>query len=690
MHKILLISLPLLLVPLGAFAQDSKPALPKGVRLVKPLSPNEAEKTDAPKKKNKGKDSKTKAKRDATAATTQAKEKATEQSDTKAKTDVKNKTDSKPKVNDPQATPNQKANDSQKEASQKEASEKSAVKPPQKVPSKTEKTANQPTKKPATKRVGKKKRETNSQTKAKRADAKGKTDEKKKINTELPKPQTLEARPKLAPRPPSFVEGELVHVGQIGILPWDDRFGMVIGVERLGEIYYGSVNVGVNHTFKFAKTPLQLTLGVPLRFELLDARPDQRFNNVGRFRAQDWDEASDFAKVIQRLKFGTKEQRFFLDINRYSSHTIGHGALMKRYDANLNFNTSRVGVQLDAFSDYIGFESMVNDITGPNVLGGLVFIKPLSLINNRNYILRSFSIGVSAATDLKAPIRNALDFEDVDKDGRRSQELKIDQSTFQPKSLTTQVANYGFDVEIKLIDTREIDWKMYGDYSLLESGVPTEDNNEIRAPYVGLESVVSSGITWGHLIRSNLGVDPIHALRIRLEYRNYDPNYLPSYFDSLYEVQRVQYLPSGEVVDLANATKLQRVLGRDPNGERVHGGYFEASWRMGDSVAFSLGLEMNNQTPDNHAFVHMELPQLGSWQFMTSYHRRNALKASELLNGGFASNDIWLMQTRYRLASWFHWNLSVMTPFGFGPESVFRNSLQVNLSAELGFSLEDE
>jgi hypothetical protein len=111
---------------------------------------------------------------------------------------------------------------------------------------------------------------------------------------------------------------------------------------------------------------------------------------------------------------------------------------------------------------------------------------------------------------------------------------------------------------------------------------------------------------------------------------------------------------------------------------------------MGDSVALSLGLEVNNQTPDNHAFVHMELPQAGSWQFSTSYHRRNALKASELFKGEFAANDIWLMQTRYRLASWFHWNFSVMTPFGFGPESVFRNSLQVNLSAELGFSLEDE
>jgi hypothetical protein len=465
---------------------------------------------------------------------------------------------------------------------------------------------------------------------------------------------------------------------------------MVIGVERLGEIYYGSVNVGINQNFKFAKTPLRLTLGVPLRFELLDARPDQRFNNLGQFRVQDWDEASDFAKVIQRLQFGTKEQRFFLDVNRYSSHTIGHGALMKRYDANLNFNTSRVGLQLDAFSDYIGFESMVNDITGPNVLGTIVFLKPLSLIDKSNYVLRSFSIGVSAATDLRAPIRNALDYDDVDRDGRRSAELKINQKTFQPLSLTTMVANYGIDAEIKLIDTRAFDWKMYGDFSQLESGLPTSESDDVRAAYVSLQTTRSGGFTWGHLIRSNLGVDPIHALRVRLEYRNYDPNYLPSYFDSLYEVQRVQYSPGGEVGDLANATKLQRVLGRDPNGERVHGGYFEASWRMGDSVALSLGLEVNNQTPDNHAFVHMELPQAGSWQFSTSYHRRNALKASELFKGEFAANDIWLMQTRYRLASWFHWNVSVMTPFGFGPESVFRNSLQVNLSAELGFSLEDE
>ena len=495
------------------------------------------------------------------------------------------------------------------------------------------------------------------------------------------KVKTLES-----PAPPTFVEGELVSVGQIGLLPWDNRFGAQIGIERLGEIYYGTVNVGINHRFDVNGEPLRLTIGVPLRFELLDARPNQRFDNVGRFRQQDWDEGSDFAKVIQRLQYGSKEQRFFLDINRFSAHNLGHGLIMKRYDANLNLNTSRVGVQFDAFTDYIGFESMMNDITNPNLLGALVFVKPLSLINRSNSMLRSFSVGLSLVSDQQAPVRNALDREDVDNDGRRETELQVDQATFQPDSLRSPVSGYGIDAEIKLVDKRELDIKTYLDLSYLETGLPTGDPESIDPTVVGSTQVRSSGWAIGQLIRSNLGIAPVHALRLRMEYRNYEPNYLPSYFDSLYEIQRFQYLPSGEVIDLANATKLQRVFGRDPNGERVNGGYFEASWRVGNAFAFAFGLEVNDQTPDNHGFVHLEFPQIGHFQLSTTYHRRNAQNRKELFSTKFGNNDIWIFQTRYRTFSWLYNNLSIMTPFGFGPDSVFRSAIQVNLSLEIGFS----
>jgi hypothetical protein len=486
--------------------------------------------------------------------------------------------------------------------------------------------------------------------------------------------------------PSAIIEGELVSVGQIGLLPWENRFGLQIGLERLGEIYYGALNVGINHRFMVKGEPLHFTLGVPLRFELLDARPNQRFNQVGRFRRQDWDEASDFAKVIQRLSYGSKEQRFYLDINRYSAHTIGHGLIMKRYDANLNFNTSRVGMQLDAFGDYVGFESMLNDITRPNLVGALVFVKPLSLINRSHYMMRSFSIGITGVTDLRGPVRNALDRDDIDNDGRRESELRVDQQTFQPDSLTIPVRGYGIDAEVKLVDHREFDLKTYVDYSLLDTGLPIGDPQSIDPEVVGSQRVRSGGFAWGNLIRSNLGIDPIHALRLRLEYRNYEPNYLPSYFDSLYEIQSIQYLPGGAIRDLANATKLQRVFTRNPYGDRVHGGYFEASWRVGDLFAMAMGLEINDQTPDNHAFIHFELPKAGKWQVSSTYHRRNAANRKELFEMRFAENDIWMFQTRHRTLDWLHTNLSVMTPFGFGPESVLRNAIQVNLSLEMGFS----
>jgi hypothetical protein len=118
----------------------------------------------------------------------------------------------------------------------------------------------------------------------------------------------------------------------------------------------------------------------------------------------------------------------------------------------------------------------------------------------------------------------------------------------------------------------------------------------------------------------------------------------------------------------------------------VHGGYFEASWRVGDLFAMAMGLEINDQTPDNHAFIHFELPKAGKWQVSSTYHRRNAANRKELFEMRFAENDIWMFQIRHRTLDWFHINLLVMIPFGFGPESVLCNVIQVNLSLEMGFS----
>jgi hypothetical protein len=491
-----------------------------------------------------------------------------------------------------------------------------------------------------------------------------------------------------------FIEGELANVGATGLVPWQNRFGIVLGPQRLGPIYYGVIRPEINYTRELGGRELSLSFALPIRLEILDTRPDKRFANAGSIRKEDWDEVSDFARVISYINYGGKEEHVYLDINQFKASSIGHGTVLKRYNPNLNLNSRRVGFQFDAFGDYGGFETYLNDITGPNVMGALAFLKPLSLINRNNYFLRSFSIGVSVAADIDAPMRNRLDTEDADDDGKRDNELSVDQKTYQPNYISTEVVSYGSSVEAKLVDTDAVDWKTYVDLSFLETGVPTDDPLNPRWTNVPTRAVRSSGLSWGHLLRLNLdrsgpNGDPFHALRIRLELRQFDPNYLPSYFDTLYEIQRVQYVAGkgvGSSRDLANQTKQQSVLGRDPNGEKVRGFYVEASWKVGDWFAFAAALEANDRTPDNNFFAHFEVPNIGGIQFLITYHRRTARSLKELFSGGFGNNDVLIAKGRYRFSDALAFNAEALTPFGIGPDSLFRNTLEFNINAEIGFS----
>lgn len=496
-----------------------------------------------------------------------------------------------------------------------------------------------------------------------------------------------------------FIEGELANVGATGITPWENRFGIVVGPQRLGAIYYALVRPEINYTRAVLGQELSLSFAVPLRFEILDTRPDGRFANAGRLRSQDWDEVGDFAQVLRYINYGGKESHFYLDINQFKASSIGHGTVLKRYNPNLDLNRRRVSFQFDAFSDYGGFETYLNDITGPSVIGGLVFLKPLSLINRKNYFLRSFSIGATVAADMNAPLRNRVDSFDADNDGRRDNELLVDQETFQAQFVSTRVVSYGTSVEMKLIDNDTLDWKTYFDMSFLETGIPTDDPNDPLWTNIPTRAVRSRGVSWGHLLRMNFmrrgpKQDPLHAVRVRLELRRFDRNYLPSYFDTLYEVQRIQYISTGSStagsgLSLANRTKLQQVLGRkDDDALDVNGLYFETSWRVGNYFAMALALEANDRTPDNNMFLHLEVPRIGNWQFLATYHRRTAQTFNDLFDfsDGMGLNDIFIMKVRYRLADAIHFNAEAMTPFGIGPESLFRNFVTFNVNAEFGFS----
>ncbi|MFT7623660.1 MAG: hypothetical protein ACI9WU_002843 [Myxococcota bacterium] len=538
---------------------------------------------------------------------------------------------------------------------------------------------------------------------------------------EPPKAEPPKAEPKEIPRRPRdgvlnrspdwFYKGDLAAVGALGLVPWENRVGARLGVQRLGEVFYIAITPTVNYTIPDLDSPLLLSFGVPLRFELLDTRgqsSETRFANLGRFRVEDWNSVEDYAKLIRYITYGRKEGKFYANLSAFRTGTIGHGTILNRHNPNLSIDVTRVSLELDAFSDWVGAETYLNSIAPPNLIGGLVFVKPLSFIDRSNYLLRSFSIGFTMVADINAPVVNKLDTRDADSDGRRN-ELLLGGENDRVRSFEEPLLAYGVDVELKVYKSpdKTYDLKVYTDLSFLSGHVPkdcdqwadpeqavrcanslfTNDTVTLGEQPTELEtdSVTSMGGTIGLLGRFTLGDTRDHAVRTRFEARLYEPNYVPGYFDTLYQIQRVQYANSADPSSQnpANSTKQRRILERRGDGI-VFAGYAEASYRYAKLFEAALGIGMSTLTHDSVLLLHVGVPQWKWLQFHASF-QKTASAPADLFTS--TRNSVFILEARAQIAPFLHLNVEALTPFGFGEDNRFEQLFDVNAVLELSFGI---
>lgn len=446
-----------------------------------------------------------------------------------------------------------------------------------------------------------------------------------------------------------FLKGELTHFGDIQLVNVRSSFGVGLGAAMIDKVLYAQLRPDVNiHIGKF-----HLGLGAPLRFELVDASSivfsldiqNQLFGDFGRFRMEDWDQTEDFVRPLRYLTWGSKEDNLYIDVNRVHSVTLGHGQLIRRYLPNVDIDEDNLIAAVDGYNDYGGFELLAGPLPIPRVAGALVFLKPLSFFTD-NKMLRTWSVGVSVAADLNAPtvLENRTSFSS----DRRIQ-LAVDpanQFVWQGRTnpVGSMVQGWGIDSEIKLVKTENIDVKTYVDYSRLM--FPADNSGEDA-----FDAFSAGGGTLGALLRVNLGKIPVrpidaeseevrtgkvpremkaaHAFRMRLEGRAFEAQYLPSYFNTLYEVDRLQY----GIVDTDRRATLPTKIGflaRQADEPTRLGMYFEASYSWVDALGLTVMYEdatplgdANNPLQARNFALHAETPGGGFLQLFATYHYRN-------------------------------------------------------------------
>jgi len=420
-----------------------------------------------------------------------------------------------------------------------------------------------------------------------------------------------------------FVKGELLSVGTTDLLGKRSRAGAKVGYRAIGYKHYGTVDPGIDLRFG----SFHLGLSAPLNIEIWDGSGGlvsidateadvgvKGFENAGQIRQEDWDSWRDYFRVLNHLGWGRKEDFFFINVAQEGAASIGHGLIMKRYMPQIDIDTSRVGMQMDAYLDWLGgFEFYTNDVTNWNMLGTLAFVKPLAPFTT-GYMGRSLSIGFSFVTDTSAPRY----LQKADSDGgaiggdipiahqRVALDAELDNTV--PLALeTVAVSIWGIDTELKLLKTKGADIKVYIDYSNMVNG--------------------GWGSALGALGRFNAGTKIINAFRIRLEGRAFTGNYEPSYFDSFYEIDRWQMLTglngygSGGVA--AIKTKYDYITIRD---DALAYGYFaEAAYSI--LGIFSLGAALEGQSLADSTFynllVHLDIPASDIVRLKGTYQKRH-------------------------------------------------------------------
>ncbi|MEK7704881.1 MAG: hypothetical protein AAB426_07975 [Myxococcota bacterium] len=406
----------------------------------------------------------------------------------------------------------------------------------------------------------------------------------------------------------SFYKGELGSPGAPDLENPHDAIFVGAGYYNIGGLlgeHYLRLTPSVSLHFAPLDKPLTLIFEGPINFDIgpmvADAIDNQRVapdSALGQLRPADYDEAGDFLKFVRKVQLGRKEEKLYVNVGRLYGVSIGHGTVVRRYNPNLDPDRTRVGLQLDAYNDYGGFETFVADLAmQTRLMGALAFLKPLSLVSEAG-IARSFSLGVHVTSDLHAPTQLLRRTDPAPAAGEPAQVL-VDGAGF-PRYDAAQVTVMGFDAEIKPLKVgNAVDLKLYGDFSRIDGA--------------------GGGITAGLLLRSNLGERPwLQALRLRLEGRRYDDNYAPEYFDSLYEVQKFQLVhsePTG-----FEPTKYEAIVAR-PRTRSLTSVYGEASYALVDEVVLGVGLERVADLGTYNLLVHLEVPAFELLRLYASYQK---------------------------------------------------------------------
>lgn len=376
----------------------------------------------------------------------------------------------------------------------------------------------------------------------------------------------------------------------------NDGFGITMGLSAGAAVLDGELynQIGIRPLITVGK------LGIALDLSLyLDAD--------GKIREENWDEPSDFFEKLYFVRWGHPGDPLYIKVGAIDNYRLGYGLLMSRYSNTIQYpSVIRTGLELGIQGETYGFQGMMNNFAetfnGGGVVAGRLSYK----------VIGDLEIGVSAVADINQ--YKALNDEDDDgvpdfvDDFPNKKRYQIDtdgDGVPDPVDPDQDGDGYTDNTQRDDVANNDPDGTELKEAPFDVNKAPDKSQfayaADIAYPFVKqkyLTLVVYSQFAqfaydggWGITAP---GVQAKFAfINAFAEYRVFDKNFIPEYFNTTYELERAvlrgdSVQTKRQVLEMLNETAQGYVIGADFN--------------LGDIMVF--GAEYQNMTisSDNSAF----------------------------------------------------------------------------------------
>ena len=290
--------------------------------------------------------------------------------------------------------------------------------------------------------------------------------------------------------------------------------------------------------------------GLGLDIELL-------IDSEGNIREEEWDEFEDYVNKIYYLRYGQRGDSFYGKIGGFPYYTLGHGLIMKDYSNMLRYPQVRqLGVQLGGklpFAD-LELEVFTSNITENDILAGRIVTAPLKDMNLP--IISNIKLGATIVHDanqynglLDSDDDNYADVFDDFPDNANyhnlvDYEIEFYQSLYEelfPDSSQAAFENWFYNSPT-LDELRNPSMSELGEEEITVFGVDYE------IPLFQTDLIFFSHYgELAQIVDHNMGFifpgfySKFLIFDMNLEFRMYQDDFMPAYFDNIYDEQRAFY-----------------------------------------------------------------------------------------------------------------------------------------------------